>query len=368
MTGVVEIKEKIKPLELQLNHLRGYLEVETLQKEISDIEAELGIKDNWSDHEKVSELKKKQSRAQDIVRTFLDVENDVNYLSESVSILDEEDGQLFLSEFEEKLNSTVEKIGSLELKHLLSGKFDECDAIVEIHPGAGGTESQDWAQMLMRMYLRWAERNSFKAEIVDLLNGDEAGIKSVMITISGAYAYGYLRSEIGVHRLVRISPFDTNKRRHTSFAALLAYPEIEKDIEIDIKDDDLRIDTYRASGAGGQHVNKVSSAVRITHLPSSIVVSCQNERSQHKNKERAMRILKSRLYELQVLEQEKKLDGIIGDKKNIQWGNQIRSYVLHPYRLIKDHRTGYEMGNVNAVLDGELSSFIKEYLIRRKNA
>ncbi len=342
--------------------------MENLLKEISDIEIQLGITENWSSHEKVSELKKRQSRVQDIVRSFLDVEGDVNYLMESLSILDEEDGQLFVSEFEEKLNSTVEKIDSLELKHLLSRKFDDCNAIVEIHPGAGGTESQDWAQMLMRMYLRWAELNSYKADIVDLLSGDEAGIKSVMITFTGPYAYGYLSSEIGVHRLVRISPFDTNKRRHTSFAAVLAYPEIEKDIEIEIKDDDLRIDTFRASGAGGQHVNKVSSAVRITHLPSSIVVSCQNERSQHKNKERAMRILKSRLYELQVARQEKTLDGIIGDKKNIQWGNQIRSYVLHPYRLIKDHRTGYEMGNVNAVLDGEIGSFIKEFLLWRKNA
>ncbi len=214
----------------------------------------------------------------------------------------------------------------------------------------------------MRMYLRWAERNGFKAEIIDLQYGEEAGIKSATITISGPYAYGYLRSEVGVHRLVRISPFDANKRRHTSFTAILVYPEIEDDIDIEIKEEDLRIDTFRASGAGGQHVNKTSSAVRITHIPTGIVVSCQNERSQHKNKAMAMKILKARLYDLKMREQEEKMENIIGDKKEIAWGSQIRSYVLHPYRLIKDHRTGMETGNVDAFLDGEIDDFIYAYL------
>jgi len=252
------------------------------------------------------------------------------------------------------------------LKSILSQVEDRHDAIMTIHPGAGGIESQDWAQMLMRMYIRWAERRGFKVEIVDLLSGEEAGIKSVTLTINGPYAYGYLKGEAGVHRLVRISPFDANKRRHTSFAAVLVYPEISEDIDIDIKDDDLKIDTFRASGAGGQHVNKTSSAVRLTHIPSGIIVSCQNERSQHKNKATALKIIKARLYAMKKKEQDEKLDEFKGEKKDIAWGSQIRSYTLQPYQLIKDHRTGYEMGNVSAVLDGNIDNFIKEYLIVKK--
>lgn len=257
---------------------------------------------------------------------------------------------------------------AIELKLLLSGDIDKNSAIVTIHPGAGGTESQDWAQMLMRMYLRWAEMHRYKTEIVDLQIGDEAGIKGVTFTVEGPYAYGYLKAEAGIHRLVRISPFDTNKRRHTSFSAVLVYPEIEDDIKIEIRDEDLRIDTFRASGAGGQHVNKVSSAVRITHIPTGIIVSCQSERSQHRNRELAMKILKSRLYDISLKEQKQKLEDIIGDKKGISWGNQIRSYVLQPYRLVKDHRTNIEVGNVDAVLDGDIDVFIEGYLKILTNA
>jgi len=231
-----------------------------------------------------------------------------------------------------------------------------------IHPGAGGTESQDWAQILMRMYIRWAEQRGFKVEIVELLPGEEAGVKSATLTITGKYAYGYLKAEAGVHRLVRISPFDANKRRHTSFAAVLIYPEIGEDIEVELKEDDIKIDTFRASGAGGQHVNKTSSAVRITHIPTGIVVSCQNERSQHKNKATALKIVRARLYAIKKKEQDKKIEEFIGEKKDIAWGNQIRSYILQPYQLVKDHRTGVETGNVNAVLDGGIDDFIKEYL------
>jgi peptide chain release factor 2 len=231
-----------------------------------------------------------------------------------------------------------------------------------IHPGAGGTESQDWAQMLMRMYLRWAELHGYSTKIIDIQPAEEAGIKDVTIMVSGPYAYGYLKVEAGVHRLVRISPFDANKRRHTSFSAVLVYPEIEDDIEVEIKEEDIRIDTFRASGAGGQHVNKTSSAVRITHLPTGIVVSSQNHRSQHRNKETAMKILRARLYDLSLKEQEKEIEGLVGEKKDIAWGSQIRSYVLQPYRLVKDHRTGVEVGNVDAVLDGDIDIFIKAAL------
>lgn len=248
----------------------------------------------------------------------------------------------------------------------MSEPHDRSNAIVTIHPGAGGTESQDWAQMLMRMYLRWAERRDFITTIVDLLPGDVAGIKSVTLTVSGEFAYGYLKAEAGIHRLVRISPFDSNKRRHTSFSAVLVYPEIEEDIDIDIDPDDLKIDTYRASGAGGQHVNKTSSAVRITHLPTNIIVSCQNERSQHKNKATAMKILMARLYDMKKQEHEDQLEQMKGEKKDIAWGSQIRSYILQPYQMVKDHRTGLDIGNVDAVLDGSIDDFIKEYLLSKK--
>jgi len=294
------------------------------------------------------------------------VEEKLSYIENSLDILEEEGGEAFLKEIGDEIAALGESIKNIELRHLLSGEIDINDAIITIHPGAGGTESQDWAQILMRMYLRWAEKHGFHTEIVDLLPGEEAGIKSVTITVSGPYAYGHLKAEAGVHRLVRISPFDANKRRHTSFSAVLVFPEIEEDIHIEINEDDLKIDTFRASGAGGQHVNKTSSAVRITHIPSGIIVTCQNERSQHKNKAMAMKILRARLYDLQLKEQEKKVEGIVGNKKGISWGNQIRSYTLQPYRLVKDHRTAMESGNVDAILDGDIDLFIDAYL-RAKN-
>ena len=255
-----------------------------------------------------------------------------------------------------------QEIERAELERLLGGEHDAGNAILTLHPGAGGLEAQDWAEMLMRMYLRWAERRGYKTEVVDLQPGEGAGIKSATVLVQGPYAYGYLKAEAGIHRLVRISPFDANARRHTSFASVFVYPEIEEDIEVEINEADLRIDTYRASGAGGQHVNKTDSAVRITHLPTGIVVACQNERSQHKNKAMAMKILRARLYELEQQKQRERLAELDKGKKEIAWGSQIRSYVLHPYRLVKDHRTGVEIGNADAVLDGDIDALIEAYL------
>jgi len=253
------------------------------------------------------------------------------------------------------------------LQQLLGSPDDRRNAIVTLHPGAGGTESQDWAEMLLRMYLRWADRRGFKAEIMEYQPGEEAGIKRATVTISGTNAYGYLKCEAGIHRLVRISPFDANARRHTSFASVFVYPEVDDAIKVEVNEADLRIDTYRSSGAGGQHVNKTDSAVRITHIPTNIVVACQNERSQHKNKAMAMRILRSRLYELELEKQQEMMDTYQKGKKDIAWGSQIRSYVLHPYRMVKDHRTNLEVGNADAVLDGDIDQFIQGYLMHAQD-
>jgi len=277
-----------------------------------------------------------------------------------------EEGENVEGELKGNLEAFEKSLAEAELQALFFEEDDSRHAILTIHPGAGGTESQDWAQILLRMYLRYAERKGFKAEILDFLPGEEAGLKSVTVRVEGDYAYGNLSQESGVHRLVRISPFDSNRRRHTSFAAVFVYPEVEEDIEIDINPEDLRIDTYRSSGRGGQHVNVTDSAVRITHLPTGIVVQCQNERSQHKNKATAMKILKARLYEMEKKKKLEKLEKMEEAKSDIAWGNQIRSYVLHPYRLIKDLRTKLETGDVDRVLDGDIGEFIKASLVLRK--
>lgn len=278
-----------------------------------------------------------------------------------------EEGENVADELNQALLVFEKDLNEAELQTLFFEKDDELSAILTIHPGAGGTESQDWAEMLLRMYLRYAERKGYKTEILDFLPGEEAGLKSVTVRVEGDYVYGHLSLESGVHRLVRISPFDANKRRHTSFAAVFVYPEIEEEIEIEIDPDDLRIDTFRSSGRGGQHVNVTDSAVRITHLPTGIVVQCQNERSQHKNKATAMKVLRARLYELEKKKKLEKLEKLEDAKSEIAWGNQIRSYVLHPYKMIKDLRTDVEIGNVERVLDGDIDEFIEASLLLRKN-
>ena len=280
-----------------------------------------------------------------------------------LELAQEEADEAALAEVDDELKTQEKGLRRLELEMMLGGEDDNKNAIVTIHAGAGGTEAQDWTEILLRMYLRFAERRGFKTEMYDLLPGDEAGVKSATFAANGPYAYGYLKAESGIHRLVRISPFDASGRRHTSFAAVFVYPEADDNIEIDIQEKDLRIDTFRASGAGGQHVNKTSSAIRITHIPTNIVVSMQNERSQHRNRELALKVLKSRLYELEKNKRQEKTQEVLDTQKDIAWGSQIRSYVLQPYRMIKDHRTKHEEGNVEAVLDGDLDPFIESYLL-----
>jgi len=289
--------------------------------------------------------------------------------SDDLTVLVEwaEAGESVDTEFAQGLEALDQQVQAGEIKKMLGGPHDAKNAIITIHPGAGGTESQDWAEMLLRMYMRWMERRGFKRELLDYQPGEEAGLKSATLTVTGDYAYGLLSAEAGVHRLVRISPFDSAARRHTSFASVYVWPELPEDVEIEIDDKDIRIDTFRSSGAGGQHVNVTDSAIRITHLPTGLVVSCQNERSQHRNRDSAMRVLKARLYDIKIKENQAKLDQIGGAKKEIGFGSQIRSYVLHPYQMVKDHRTKEQVGDVNRVLDGDIDQFIKAYLMKKSS-
>ena len=318
----------------------------------------------WNEPEKASAVLREKSRLTDAVDKWKAQKSNLEDLKVLAAIAAEEQDDRVLNEIQAELETLKVSIRADELKMMLGSEQDSMNAILSIHAGAGGTEAQDWAEMLLRMYLRWAERKGFQANIIDYLPGDEAGVKSVTWTLRGDYAYGHAKAEIGIHRLVRISPFDAGARRHTSFASVFVYPEVDDRIEIEIDEKDLRIDTYRSTGAGGQHVNKTDSAVRITHLPSGIVVQCQNERSQHKNKAMAMKYLRSRLYEMKLREQSEKLQEINKTKKDIAWGSQIRSYVLHPYKMVKDHRTNIETGNVTRVLDGDIDDFIEAYLLQ----
>lgn len=320
----------------------------------------------WSNQVKASVTLKKISR----IEKEIELWDNLNTLNDDIEVLIEfgEEGESTHEEVSAELKKFTTRVDDLELRMMLSGDQDDKDAIVTIHPGAGGTESQDWANMLYRMYTRWVEKKNFSKELMNYQAGDEAGIKDATFEVKGDFAYGMLKSEAGIHRLVRISPFDSNNRRHTSFASVFVYPSVDEEIEIEIDPNDLRIDTYRASGAGGQHVNRTDSAVRITHLPSGIVATCQNERSQHKNKSQAMKVLKARLYQRELEKEKEAKKELEGQKKDIGWGSQIRSYVFHPYTMVKDHRTKEETGNVQAVMDGDLDRFMRTFLMSEVSA
>lgn len=339
-----------------------HFDVENKEKELKELESKTTENDFWNDTDNSSKVLKQINSLKSKVEGFKKLNNELNNLLEMSELLQVEEDEELAKELLKSTYTLEKDIEKLEITTLLSGKYDNNNAILTIHPGAGGTEAQDWAEMLYRMYTRWANANGYEVKELDYLEGDEAGLKSVTFSVNGDYAYGYLKGEMGVHRLVRISPFDAGGRRHTSFASVEVLPEITDDIELDINPDDIKMDVYRASGAGGQHINKTSSAVRLTHIPTGIIVACQTERSQFQNRDTAMKMLKSKLLNLKEKEQKDTIDELKGIQMDIAWGSQIRSYVFCPYTLVKDHRTNYEVGNVQAVMDGDLNGFIDSYL------
>ena len=336
-----------------------------LENKFKELEVKTHESNFWGNNKNSSIILQEMKEVKNKIDTYKNIENEIETLLEMSNLLLLESDENMLKELESSTKKTENLLEKLELEVNFNGKYDANNAIISLHPGAGGTESQDWVEMLYRMYTRWANKNGYDLKELDYLEGEEAGIKSVTALLKGPYAYGYLKGEMGVHRLVRISPFDSGGRRHTSFASLEVLPEITDDIDININQEDLRIDTYRASGAGGQHINKTDSAVRITHLPTNIVVSCQSERSQTMNKETAMKMLKSKLIDLKEKEHKDKIEDLKGNQKDIAWGSQIRSYVFCPYTLVKDHRTSYEVGNVQSVMDGNIENFMLEYLKKK---
>ena len=338
------------------------LKLPLLREELAELKEEMNAPDFWNNLERSTAVNRKVSQIEGKLDHVKRLESRADDVEAMLELLAEDEDEGIAAECEQELESLSADADALELETLMRGDYDSCNAVLSLHAGAGGTEAQDWTQMLYRMYVRYAERMGFKVREIDLLDGDEAGVKSVTFEVDGDYAYGYLKAERGVHRLVRISPFDANARRHTSFASLDVAPIIEDDGEIEIRPEDLRIDTYRASGAGGQHVNRTDSAVRITHLPTGVVVQCQNERSQVQNKETCFRMLRAKLAELKEKQRQEQMGDIKGEQKKIEWGSQIRSYVFQPYTMVKDHRTGYESGNVDDVMDGNLDGFITAYL------
>ncbi len=342
--------------------LGGLFDLEAKKARIAELEMQMADPNFWNDQDNAQKTINEANGLKSYVNSFEEIEERWENMEVSYELVKEENDQELFDDLQEELAGFISDVNEFELQMLLSDPYDANNAILELHPGAGGTESQDWASMLLRMYQRFAEDKDFKVETLDYQPGDEAGVKSVTLLIKGHNAYGYLKAEKGVHRLVRISPFDSSGRRHTSFVSCDVTPEMTDDVDIEIRSEDIKVDTYRASGAGGQHVNTTDSAVRITHLPTNTIVTCQNERSQIKNREAAMKMLKSKLYQLEIERQQQELDDIRGEQKEIGWGSQIRSYVFHPYSMVKDHRTNMETGNTQAVMDGDLGIFIDAYL------
>jgi peptide chain release factor 2 len=360
-----EYNELLKELSTKIDNIRQIVAPEKLESRLKEIEEIEQGADFWNDAKNAAKIQQEKNKILSILKKYHDAAGAVEDARELLEMATAEGDSETIEELYADAPTLEEKVSKLEVEMMLSGEDDSKNAIVTIHPGAGGTESQDWASMLYRMYLRWAERMGFKVEELDYQAGDEAGIKDVSFIIKGENAYGYMKAENGIHRLVRISPFDSNAKRHTSFTSVLVSPEVDDDIDIEIEDKEIRVDTYRASGAGGQHVNKTDSAIRITHIPTGIVVQCQNDRSQHKNRANAMKMLKSRLYELELEKQQAAKDGV--EKSEIGWGHQIRSYVLAPYRQVKDNRSGIAYSNVDAILDGDITKIIEDVLISQSH-
>ena len=357
-----ELRLALQGLEPQLKELSEALGYEKLKEQVAELEEKTTAPGFWDNVELSQKVLTETKQKKDVIEDYDSLLSSYDDVMTLIEIALEEKDESLYDEAKEGFDHIAAKLDEMKLATLLSGEHDSANAILTFHAGAGGTEAQDWAQMLYRMYTRWAERHGFSYQLMDYLEGDEAGLKSASIMIEGHNAYGYLKSENGVHRLVRVSPFDASGRRHTSFASLEVMPEISDDVEIEIRPEDIKMDVYRASGAGGQHVNKTSSAVRLTHIPTGVIVACQNERSQHQNREMAMKMLRSKLMEIKEREHLDKIEDIKGVQKEIAWGSQIRSYVFMPYTMVKDHRTGFETGNVNAVMDGGLDGFINAYL------
>lgn len=359
---ISDIRNELEAMAKRLENYRESLNLTEKEARIAELENEMTYPDFWDNQEKAQKVIDESNGLKAMVDKYQDLANKYEDGEVTLELIKEEPDAEMQEELGESIRALKKEFDDFELEILLNGPYDANNAILELHPGAGGTESQDWASMLLRMYQRFADKQGWKVETIDYLPGEEAGVKSVTLRIIGHNAYGYLKAEKGIHRLVRISPFDSSGRRHTSFVSCDVMPEFDDDIEIEVRTEDLRIDTYRASGAGGQHINTTDSAVRITHVPTGVVVSCQTERSQIKNRESAMKMLKAKLYQRELDEQQRKLDEIRGEKTDIGWGSQIRSYVFHPYSMVKDHRTNYEVGNTSAVMDGDIMPFIDAYL------
>nr|WP_156936106.1 peptide chain release factor 2 [Anoxybacillus tepidamans] len=359
---LVEVKQELEKMAKRLADIRGSLDLDVKEARIRELDEQMAAPSFWDDQKAAQTIISEANALKDLVGEFRRLEERFENLEVTYELVKEEPDEDLQQELVSEAKKLTKDFSEFELQLLLNEPYDKNNAILELHPGAGGTESQDWGSMLLRMYTRWAEKKGFKVETLDYLPGEEAGIKSVTLLIKGHNAYGYLKAEKGVHRLVRISPFDASGRRHTSFVSCEVMPEFNDDIEIEIRPDEIKVDTYRSSGAGGQHVNTTDSAVRITHIPTGLVVTCQSERSQIKNREKAMNMLKAKLYQKKLEEQQAELAEIRGEQKEIGWGSQIRSYVFHPYSLVKDHRTNTEVGNVQAVMDGEIDTFIDAYL------